>query len=252
MDRAGGLSFDGACRPPKAASAAVLLHDRHSRRRPRWRRTRVDAAPGGAGAGVRCQPPRQRAWPPQPAPPSLVPPGILSAKADIFAPCALGGVIDEVAAGKFRAKVVCGCAAPTADGRENPRHGARQFGRTRPLGRQDHWARLREPRGQSQNSDMFRVQGSRRTTTTFRILAPDFTIPVRRVPRDHVFVWSAGTSLGKLAAPVFGACQPSRRNRSWTRTHQIAAHQRIKGFVAGNRQSKILWNKMVGRGNAVA
>ncbi|QNE07237.1 Glu/Leu/Phe/Val family dehydrogenase [Croceicoccus marinus] len=46
--------------------------------------------------------------------------GILSAKADIFAPCALGGVIDEVAAGKLRAKVVCGAAnnqlATTADG----------------------------------------------------------------------------------------------------------------------------------------
>ena len=45
---------------------------------------------------------------------------ILSAKADIFAPCALGGVIDEVAAGKLRAKVVCGAAnnqlATTADG----------------------------------------------------------------------------------------------------------------------------------------
>lgn len=42
------------------------------------------------------------------------------AKADIFAPCALGGVIDEVAAGKLRAKVVCGAAnnqlATTADG----------------------------------------------------------------------------------------------------------------------------------------
>lgn len=36
--------------------------------------------------------------------------GILSAEADIFAPCALGGVIDEVAAGKLRAKVVCGAA----------------------------------------------------------------------------------------------------------------------------------------------
>lgn len=64
--------------------------------------------------------------------------GILSAKADIFAPCALGGVIDALAAGKFRAKVLSGCAAPTADGRENPRHDPRQFGRTRPLGRQNH------------------------------------------------------------------------------------------------------------------
>jgi len=46
--------------------------------------------------------------------------GILSAKADIFAPCALGGVIDEVAAGKLRAKVVRGAAnnqlATTEDG----------------------------------------------------------------------------------------------------------------------------------------
>jgi len=45
---------------------------------------------------------------------------ILSAEADIFAPCALGGGIDEVAAGKLRAKVVCGAAnnqpATTADG----------------------------------------------------------------------------------------------------------------------------------------
>ena len=64
--------------------------------------------------------------------------GILSAKADIFAPCALGGVIDALAAGKARAKVLSGCAAPTADGRENPRHDPRQFGRTRPLGRQNH------------------------------------------------------------------------------------------------------------------
>lgn len=47
------------------------------------------------------------------------------------------------------------CAAPTVDGRENPQHDPRQFGRTRPLGRQDHWARLREPRGQSQDSDRF-------------------------------------------------------------------------------------------------
>jgi hypothetical protein len=46
--------------------------------------------------------------------------GILSAEADIFASCALGGVIEEVAAGKLRAKVVCGAAnnqlATTADG----------------------------------------------------------------------------------------------------------------------------------------
>jgi len=64
--------------------------------------------------------------------------GILSAEADIFASCALGGVIEEVAAGKLRAKVLCRCAAPTADGRENPRNDPRQFGRTRPLGSQDH------------------------------------------------------------------------------------------------------------------
>ena len=45
---------------------------------------------------------------------------ILSAKADLFASCALGGVIEEVAVGKLRAKVVCGAAnnqfSTTADG----------------------------------------------------------------------------------------------------------------------------------------
>lgn len=45
---------------------------------------------------------------------------IVSANADIFAPCALGGVIDDVAVGKLQAKVVCGAAnnqlAAAADG----------------------------------------------------------------------------------------------------------------------------------------
>ena len=46
--------------------------------------------------------------------------GILSAKADIFAPCALGGVIAHNTVGKLQAKVVCGAAnsqlAESADG----------------------------------------------------------------------------------------------------------------------------------------
>jgi leucine dehydrogenase len=46
--------------------------------------------------------------------------GILSAGADIFAPCALGGVISDATVGKLKAKLVCGAAnnqlADAADG----------------------------------------------------------------------------------------------------------------------------------------
>ena len=46
--------------------------------------------------------------------------GIMSARADIFAPCALGGVISDATVGKLGAKVVCGAAnnqlAEPADG----------------------------------------------------------------------------------------------------------------------------------------
>ena len=94
------------------------------------------------------------------------------------------------------------CAAPTADDRENPRHDPHQFGRTRPLGRQIIRRDFASREGRARIPSCSRVQGSRRTPT-FRIFRPDFIMPVRRVPRDHVFVWSAGTSLGKLAAPVF-------------------------------------------------
>jgi len=121
MDRTGGLSFDVACRPQKAASATVRLPDPHSRRRSPWRRTRADAASGsGAIAGVRCQRRRdsalchrnrrRRRWCRRH---SLGQGGHIRS-------LWLGGVIDEVAAGKLRAKVVRGAAnnqlATTEDG----------------------------------------------------------------------------------------------------------------------------------------
>lgn len=64
-------------------------------------------------------PPRQRAWPSQLAAPSLVPPTFSRPRRTYSLPVRWA-VIDQVAAGKLRAKVVCGAAnnqlAATADG----------------------------------------------------------------------------------------------------------------------------------------